>query len=302
MPTVSRWTRARASASGRTGPSTPPASWAIPTTASPGCSSRTGRTRGRTPSSSPSMPTRTPARCWSRATISAGKVGRPCRRITSRGCRARRTPSASEPGARDNARMSELTREILDTFDALFADALDAGEPDRTAMTLATADASGRPSARTVLLKAHDPRGFVFYTHLDGRKGRELQANPRAALLFHWPRVRQGVQVRVEGTVEIVDDAEADAYFASRPRGSQLGAWASVQSETLASREAFETHLAEVAARFDDRDVPRPLRWSGFRIVPRTVEFWYGGAYRLHERYLHEASDDGTWSTRMLQP
>jgi pyridoxamine 5'-phosphate oxidase len=153
-----------------------------------------------------------------------------------------------------------------------------------------------------VLLKAHDERGFVFYTHLDGRKGRELQANPRAALLFHWPRVRQGVQVRIEGTVEIVDDAEADAYFASRPRGSQLGAWASVQSETLASREAFETHLAEVATRFEDRDVPRPPRWSGFRIVPRTVEFWYGGAYRLHERYLHEASDDGTWSTRMLQP
>jgi pyridoxamine 5'-phosphate oxidase len=203
---------------------------------------------------------------------------------------------------RENAGMPTLPTDVLTTFDGLFDEALAAGEPDPTAMTVATADASGRPSARTVLLKAHDERGFVFYTHLDGRKGRELQANPRAALLFLWPRVRQGVQVRIEGTVEIVDDAEADAYFASRPRGSQLGAWASVQSETLASREAFETHLAEVAARFDDRDVPRPPRWSGFRIVPRTVEFWYGGAYRLHERYLHEASDDGTWSTRMLQP
>jgi len=204
---------------------------------------------------------------------------------------------------RDNGPMrSPLPADVLTTFDRLFDEALAAGEPDPTAMTVATADAGGKPSARTVLLKAHDERGFVFYTHLDGRKGRELQANPRAALLFHWPRVRQGVQVRMEGAVEIVDDAEADAYFASRPRGSQLGAWASVQSETLESPAAFEAHLAEVAARFDDRDVPRPPRWSGFRIVPRTVEFWYGGAYRLHERYLHECSDDGTWSVRMLQP
>jgi pyridoxamine 5'-phosphate oxidase len=126
-----------------------------------------------------------------------------------------------------------LAPDLLATFDALFAEAEAAGEPDPTAMTLATADAGGRPSARTVLLKAHDARGFVFYTHLDGRKGRELQANPQAALLFHWPRVRDGVQVRIEGEVEIVADAEADAYFASRPRGSQVGAWASLQSETL---------------------------------------------------------------------
>src|SRR5690606_24910139 len=114
---------------------------------------------------------------------------------------------------------------------------------DPTAMVVASAGADGRPSARTVLMKARDPRGFVFYTHLDGRKGSELQANPRAALLFHWPRVRQGVQVRIEGAVSIVDDTEADAYFASRPRGSQLGAWASKQSETLESREAFEHRL-----------------------------------------------------------
>ena len=116
---------------------------------------------------------------------------------------------------------------VLATFDRLFDEAGAAGEPDPTAMVVATADADGRPSARTVLLKTRDARGFVFYTHLDGRKGRELQANPQAALLFHWPRVRHGVQVRIEGEVEIVDDAEADAYFASRPRGSQLGAWAS---------------------------------------------------------------------------
>src|SRR6478736_1482172 len=203
---------------------------------------------------------------------------------------------------RENAGMPTLPTDVLTTFDGLFDEALAAGEPDRTAMTVATADAAGRPSARTVLLKAHDPRGFVFYTHLDGRKGRELEANPRAALLFHWPRVRGGVQVRIEGDVEIVDDAEADTYFASRPRGSQLGAWASDQSETLASKETFETRLADAERRFEGQDVPRPPRWSGFRIVPRAVEFWYGAQFRLHERHLHERGDDGTWTTRMLFP
>ena len=197
---------------------------------------------------------------------------------------------------------ADLPTDVLATFDHLFAQAAAAGEPDPTAMVVATADAQGRPSSRTVLLKAHDARGFVFYTHLDGRKGRELQGNPHAALLFHWPRVMLGVQVRIEGEVEIVDDAEADAYFASRPRGSQLGAWASDQSETLASKDTFETRLAEVERRFEGGDVPRPPRWSGFRIVPRAVEFWYGAQFRLHERHLHERGDDGTWSTRMLFP
>ena len=197
--------------------------------------------------------------------------------------------------------MTDFATEFLSTFDALFAEALAAGEPDRTAMALATATPGGRPSARTVLLKAHDARGFVFYTHLDGRKGRELQANPQAALLFHWPRVRDGVQVRIEGEVEVVGDDEADAYFASRPRGSQLGAWASVQSETLASREAFEQRLGQVEREFEGREVPRPPRWSGFRVVPRSVEFWYGAQYRLHERWLYERDGSG-WSKRMLYP
>ena len=197
--------------------------------------------------------------------------------------------------------MTDLPAEILSTFDTLFAEAQSAGEPDRTAMALATS-VNGRPSARTVLLKAHDARGFVFYTHLDGRKGRELQANPHAALLFHWPRVREGVQVRIEGEVDVVPDAEADAYFASRPRGSQLGAWASRQSETLASREAFEARLAEVESEFEGRDVPRPPRWTGFRVAPRAIEFWYGAQFRLHERWLHERGEDGAWSKRMLYP
>ena len=192
--------------------------------------------------------------------------------------------------------------EALATFDLLFDEAQVAGEPDRTAMVVASADADGRPSARTVLLKAHDARGFVFYTHLDGRKGGELQANPRAALLFHWPRVRQGVQVRVEGAVSIVEDAEADAYYASRPRGSQLGAWASEQSETLDARETFEHRLAEREREFEGRQVPRPPRWGGFRVAPERIEFWYGAQYRLHERQLYERGPDGTWSRRMLYP
>lgn len=198
--------------------------------------------------------------------------------------------------------MNDLHAEALATFAQLFEEALAAGEPDRTAMTVATASPAARPSARTVLLKAFDARGFVFYTHLDGRKGRELQANPQAALLFHWPRVRQGVQVRVEGHSEIVADAEADAYFASRPRGSQLGAWASRQSETLEARAAFEQRLAAVEAEFAGRDVPRPPRWGGFRVVPDTIEFWYGAEYRLHERQCYERDAAGAWSRRMLYP
>ena len=196
----------------------------------------------------------------------------------------------------------DLLKQALATFDALFEEALRAGEPDRTAMTLATASLDARPSARTVLLKAFDARGFVFYTHLDGRKGRELQANPHAALLFHWPRVRDGVQVRIEGTVEIVGDEEADAYFASRPRGSQLGAWASKQSETLESRGHFEERLAQAEREFEGRDVPRPPRWAGLRVKPDTIEFWYGANFRLHERQMYERDVAGDWPPRMLFP
>lgn len=205
-------------------------------------------------------------------------------------------------GERRQCGMTYFPADILTTFDELFTEALAAGEPDRTAMTLATASADGRPSARTVLLKAHDRRGFVFYTHLDGRKGRELQGNPWAALLFHWPRVRDGVQVRIEGSVVLVDDADADAYFASRPRGSQLGAWASLQSETLPGRETFEQRLADVEHEFEGREVPRPPRWTGFRVVPDAIEFWYGAQFRLHERQLHERDANGTWMQRMLYP
>ncbi|MEI2433523.1 pyridoxamine 5'-phosphate oxidase [Lysobacter yananisis] len=197
---------------------------------------------------------------------------------------------------------ADLLNEALATFDALFAQARAAGEHDPTAMSVATASLDGRPSVRTVLLKAHDARGFVFYTHLDGRKGRELQANPHAALLFHWPRVRHGVQVRIEGAVEIVSEAEADAYFASRPRGSQLGAWASKQSETLDGREEFEQRLAEAEHSFEGREVPRPPRWTGLRVRADRLEFWYGADFRLHERWLYESDRAGSYSKRMLYP
>ncbi len=196
----------------------------------------------------------------------------------------------------------ELYSRALETFDRLFDEARAAGEPDRTAMVIATATPGARPSARTVLLKAHDARGFVFYTHLDGRKGSELQANPHAALLFHWPRVRHGVQVRIEGAVETVSDTEADAYFATRPRVSQLGAWASQQSETLESREVFEQRIAHVEQEFHDRDVPRPPRWTGFRVKPDRIEFWYGAQFRLHERDVYECDPAGAWRKRMLYP
>ena len=225
----------------------------------------------------------------------------------------RRSRGASRPLAADslssrptayNGGMTvpDLYAEALATFDRLFDEASAAGEPDRTAMIVATAALDARPSARTVLLKAHDARGFVFYTHLDGRKGRELQANPHAALLFHWPRVREGVQVRIEGAVEIVGDAEADAYFARRPRGSQLGAWASKQSETLDSRETFEQRIAKAEHEFEGREVPRPPRWGGLRVRPEKIEFWYGAGFRLHERWLYERNRAGEWCKRMLYP
>lgn len=194
-----------------------------------------------------------------------------------------------------------LLAEAIATFQALLAEAATAGDPDPTAMTLATADAKGRPSARTVLLKHVDTQGFVFYTNFDSRKGRQLAANPQAALLFLWKTLREQVQAKIEGTVEPVTAAEADAYFASRPRESQIGAWASLQSQTLDARETFEARIAEFTAKFEGGPVPRPPHWSGFRVVPEMIELWYGAKYRLHERQRY-ARVDGRWTKRMLYP
>lgn len=196
-----------------------------------------------------------------------------------------------------------LHAEALDTFGRLLEEAGATGMADPNAMTVATAGRDGRPSARTVLLKSFDARGFAFYTHLDSPKGRDLRANPHAALLFLWRHLREaGVQVRIEGDVVQVDAAEADAYLASRPRMSQLGAWASTQSATLASREAFDARLAEVEARFEGGEVPRPPGWGGFRVVPVSFEFWYGAGFRLHERWCYERGGDDRWTKRMLYP
>lgn len=184
-------------------------------------------------------------------------------------------------------------------FEEWLAEARLSEPNDPTAMAVATADREGRPSVRMILLKGHDEHGFVFYTNLDGRKGRELAENPRAALLFHWKSLRR--QVRVEGNVEPVNEAEADAYFATRKRESQLGAWASDQSRPLDRRETFENRYHEMEARFEGRDVPRPPRWSGWRVVPERIEFWTDRAYRLHERRLFTRSGDG-WTEGLLYP
>jgi pyridoxamine 5'-phosphate oxidase len=197
--------------------------------------------------------------------------------------------------------MSDLFDEALESFRQLLDQARASGDPEPTAMTLATVGANGRPSARTVLLKGFDERGFVFYTNFESRKGRQLAANPQAALLFHWKMLRDGVQVKIEGTTEPVSAAEADAYFASRPRDSQIGAWASHQSQTLQSREILEARVQEFEQKFVGGEVPRPPHWSGFRVVPELIEFWYGAKFRLHERQRYERLD-GAWRRRMLYP
>ena len=180
-----------------------------------------------------------------------------------------------------------------------FAEARESEPNDPDAMALATATPDGRPSVRMVLLKGHGPGGFTFYTNLDSRKGAELSANTRAALLFHWKSLRR--QVRIEGPVSPVGDAEADVYFDTRSRDSQLGAWASWQSRPLDARATFEKRYEEMVRRFDGETVPRPPRWSGFRVTPGLFEVWSDRPHRLHERRVFTATDGG-WREGLLYP
>ena len=185
-------------------------------------------------------------------------------------------------------------------FDAWYAEARQTELNDSNAMALASVGRDGQPSVRMVLLKGHDARGFVFYTNLNSRKARELIDTPKAALLFHWKSLRR--QIRIEGSLSIATDAESDAYFASRARDSQLGAWASDQSRPLDARETFEARYEQAKARFEGQDVPRPPHWGGYRLTPTHIEFWQDRAHRLHERRVFDLAGDGTWSEGLLYP
>lgn len=199
----------------------------------------------------------------------------------------------------DRRAPADIDTEPLDRFHDWLAQA-EAKEPSNpTACALATARADGQPSVRMVLMRGYDQRGFVFYTNLESQKGHELSENPKAAMCFHWKSLDK--QVRIEGPVEPVSAEEADAYFASRHRLSQIGAWASDQSRPLESRFALEKRVAEATARFGAGKVPRPPHWSGFRIVPDRIEFWSEGRFRLHERILY-LREGGGWRTERLYP
>ena len=187
----------------------------------------------------------------------------------------------------------------FELFTRWFDEAVAAAIAEPNAMTLATVDAAGRPSARIVLMKGVDARGVVFHTNYDSRKGRDLEANPRAALLFFWVDLER--QVRIDGTAERVSAADSDAYFAARPRGSQISAWASPQSSPVADRAFLEARVAEVEARFASGAVPRPPNWGGIRVVPDRFEFWQGRASRLHDRIAWSRQAD-RWTIERLAP
>lgn len=193
--------------------------------------------------------------------------------------------------------MIHPVKDPLAAFREALARAMTRETSDATAMTLATVSSDGRPVARVVLLKEADERGFVFYTNCNSPKGRDIEKNPFVALCIHWPKAAE--QVRIEGRAERVTNDEADAYFASRPRGSQLGAWASAQSEPIASREELERAFAAAEARFEGREVPRPPHWSGYRVVPERIEFWFGRDDRMHDRYLYVRTETGFVSSRL---
>jgi pyridoxamine 5'-phosphate oxidase len=195
---------------------------------------------------------------------------------------------------------SAVDRDPFRQFSTWFEEATAAGIPEPNAMSLATASPEGRPSARIVLMRGFDERGFVFFTNYESRKGREIEANPFVSLIFFWQALER--QVRVEGTIVKADAVESDEYFQSRPTGSKLGAWVSNQSGVVAGREALESEMAAIEGRFPGGEIPRPPHWGGFRVVPSSVEFWQGRRSRLHDRLVYRKSDEGDWRIERLAP
>ena len=201
---------------------------------------------------------------------------------------------------RAGLRESDADPDPIEQFQKWFDEALAADLHEPNAMTLATATPEGRPSARIVLLKGFDEQGFVFYTNYEGRKSRELKINPYCALVFYWGELER--QVRIEGRAFRVSEKRSDAYFAGRPRGSQLGAWVSEQSRPVEDRGTLEERLRELEAEFEGREVPRPPFWGGYRVEPEVIEFWQGRENRLHDRLVYRRSDGGGWRRERLQP
>jgi pyridoxamine 5'-phosphate oxidase len=201
---------------------------------------------------------------------------------------------------RGGLRETDVASEPIEQFRKWFEEALAAGLHEPNAMTLATASSGGRPSARVVLLKGFDERGFVFYTNYEGRKGRELEENPHCALVFYWGELER--QVRVEGRASRVSAKDSDEYYQSRPWGSRLSAWASEQSRPVAGRDTLEERLRGLEDEYEGREVPRPPFWGGYRVEPEAIEFWQGRENRLHDRLLYRCSVGGGWSMERLQP